>query len=115
MYFPGLNIVVTITFIIGSVLFLVAAIIDLCRTINIENLFFLCGGTFFTVGSFLFLSTITEYAGLWVFRCGSVSYITGSSIIVYKLYKTPKNLNIVASIMYITGSSLFLLGNNFCI
>lgn len=120
LYFPSIKIVMIVVFILGSILFLIAASADIYNvkrtdnTFKIEHVFFLCGGTFFTIGSFLFLSSITEYIGLWIFRCGSLCYISGSIIVIYKIHNAQivnlKSQKICASLLYANGSCLFLLG-----
>jgi hypothetical protein len=124
LYFSDTKLPTIIIFIVGSVLFLAASILDIyvCYyeknksiTTNMQYIFFLGGGTFFTVGSFLFISNTTEYAGLWIFRCGSVCYIIGSIIVIYKLHLEPEKQTLLkqsvcASLLYINGSTLFLTG-----
>ena len=96
-------------------LFLLGSIKGVYKNIKTYSMFNLCGGTLFTIGSFLFLYTITTRAGIWVFRCGSICYICGGIFNLHHLLKGDYNLHenrfkIASITQYMCGSCLFITG-----
>jgi hypothetical protein len=70
------------------------------------------GGICFTLGSILFLPTISLSSyGVWVFRYGSISYSLGTVILLIILEEKKKKIfKIIACCSYLSGSFLYFTG-----
>lgn len=93
-------------------MFLIGGVLSLLSAVNrsVSDWLFLVGGTAFTLGSILYWPTFgLARAGVWVFRVGSLCYISGSMILVLRSH--PKRTWRVAGLVsYTFGSSLFVVG-----
>ena len=78
------------------------------------------GGIFFFLGSLFYWPTIALFTkGTWIFRFGSISYITGSLLSLFAIYKKSKNntipkismiMNVLMFVIYIMGAICFISG-----
>jgi hypothetical protein len=102
-------------FIFGCVLFLIGGALDIViRPKDCDARFYLAGGIAFTAGSILFWpsfpATVTR-CGIWVFRCGSACYISGSiRILINAIILNAVTIATVGTCFYMTGSTLFIIG-----
>lgn len=78
------------------------------------------GGIFFFIGSLFYWPTISLFTpGTWIFRFGSISYITGSLLSLFVIYKKSKAnfnekksiyMNSLMFLIYIFGAICFISG-----
>jgi hypothetical protein len=119
LYWPDdTKIPYTVIFIVASLGFLGGAIVDIYGSWDgkknslVVLLLYLGGGFLFSLGSFLFLSydAMILLTGIWVFRFGSIHYITGSGLLIYFLPSPRAKCKVIATLSYMIGSTLFIAG-----